>query len=61
MSRLHQTHELSILARYMSVAAVEVASSALPLSAANEQARDDQVKVEASEDGRTDTGGHFRS
>jgi hypothetical protein len=57
MSRLHHTDGLSIVARYMSVAAIGVASSTLRLSAANEQARDDQAKVEASEDGRTDTGG----
>jgi hypothetical protein len=51
MSRLYKSDGLSILARYMSVAAIAVASPALPLkSAANEQARDDQVKVEASED-----------
>jgi hypothetical protein len=57
MSRLHQSDGLSILARYMSVAAIAFATSALPLkSAASEQARDDQVKVEAGEDGRTDTG-----
>jgi hypothetical protein len=57
MSRLHQADRLSILARYTSVAAIAAAASALPFkSAANEQARDDQVKVEASEDGRTDTG-----
>jgi len=57
MSRLHQSDGLSILARYTSVAAIAVAASALPLkSAADEQARDDQAKVEASEDGRTDTG-----
>ena len=50
MSRLHQSDGLSILARYTSVAAIGVATSALPLkSAANEQARDDQVKTEASE------------
>jgi len=55
MSRLHQADGLSIFARYSSVEAI--AASALPLqSAANEQARDYQVKVEASEDGRTDTG-----
>jgi hypothetical protein len=57
MSRLHQADGLSILARYTSVAAIAITSSALQLrSAANEQARDDQVKVEAREDGRTDTG-----
>jgi hypothetical protein len=57
MSRLHQSDGLSILARYTSVAAIAVASSAVSLkSAANEQARDDQVKVEANEDGRSDTG-----
>ena len=57
MSRSQQSDGLSILARYTSVAAIAVASSALALkSAGNEQARDDQVKVEASEDGRTDTG-----
>jgi hypothetical protein len=55
MSRLHQADGLSILARYTSVEAV--AASALPLkSGANEQARDDQVKVKASEDARTETG-----
>ena len=55
MSRLHQSDGLSILARYTSVEAV--AASALPLkSAANEQARDDQVKTEASEDGQTEAG-----
>jgi len=44
-----------ILARYTSVAAIAIASSALPLkSAANEDARDDQVKTEASEDGQTE-------
>jgi hypothetical protein len=54
MSRLHQPDGLSILARYTSAAAIAIASSALPLkSAANEQARDDQVKSEASEDGQT--------
>jgi hypothetical protein len=57
MSRLHQADGLSILARYTSVAAIAITSSALQLrSAANEPARDDQVKVAASEDGRTDTG-----
>jgi hypothetical protein len=55
MTKLHQSDGLSILARYTSVEAV--AASALPLkSAANEQARDDQVRVEANGDGRTDTG-----
>ena len=58
MTKLHQSDGLSILARYTSVEAV--AASALPLkSAADEQARDDQAKVEASEDGRTDTGDRF--
>jgi hypothetical protein len=57
MSRLHQSDGLSILARYTSVVAIAVAASALPWkSATDEQARDDQVKVESSEDGRTDTG-----
>jgi preprotein translocase subunit SecG len=57
MNRLHQSDGLSILARYTSVAAIAFAASALPLkNAANEQARDNQVKVEASEDGRTDAG-----
>jgi len=57
MSRLRQSDGLSILARYASVAANAVASSASPLkSAANEQARDDQVKTEASEDGQTEAG-----
>jgi hypothetical protein len=60
MSRLPQLKGLSILARYTSVAAIAVASSALPLKiAANEQARDDQVKVEATEDGPSDTGDRF--
>ncbi len=58
MSRLYQSDGLSILARYTSVAAIAIASSALPLtkSEANDQARDDQVKVERSEDGRAETG-----
>ena len=57
MSRLHQSDGLSILARYTSVAAIAIASSALQVkSAANEQARDDQVKTEASEDGQTEAG-----
>ena len=57
MSRLHQSDGLSILARYTSVAAIAIASSALPLkSAAYEQARDDQLKTEASEDGQTEAG-----
>jgi hypothetical protein len=39
MSRLHQSDGLSILARYTSVAAIAIASSALQVkSAANEQA-----------------------
>jgi hypothetical protein len=58
MNRLHQSDGLSILARYTSVAAVALSASALPLKpAVNEQARDEQVKVEASEVGRTDAGG----
>ena len=58
MSKLHQSDGLSILARYTSVAAIAIASSTLPLkSAANEQARDDQIKVESSEDGQIETGG----
>jgi hypothetical protein len=57
MSRLHQLDGLSILARYTSVAAIAIASSASPLkSAANEQARDDRVKTEASEDGQAAAG-----
>ena len=57
MSKLNQSDGLSILARYTSVVAVAIASSALPLkSGANDQARDDQVKVESSEDGRAETG-----
>ena len=60
MSRLPQSNGLSILARYTSVAVIAVTSSALPLkSSANEQARDDQVKVEANEDGPSDTGDRF--
>jgi hypothetical protein len=56
MSRLHQSDGLSILARYTSVAAIAIASSAFPLkSAANDQAREDRVKVESSEDGRAET------
>ena len=58
MSKLHQSDGLSILARYTSVVAIAIASSALPLkNGASDQARDDQVKVESSEDGRTETGG----
>ena len=58
MSKLHQSDGLSILARYTSVVAIAIACSALPLkSGASDQARDDQVKVESSEDGRTETGG----
>jgi hypothetical protein len=57
MSRLHQSDGLSILARYTGVVAIAIASSGLPLkSAANEQARDDQVKTEASEDAQTEAG-----
>jgi hypothetical protein len=57
MSRIYQSDGLSILARYTSVAVVAIASSALPLkSGANEQARDDQTKVESSEDGHGETG-----
>ena len=57
MSKLHQSDGLSILARYTSVVAIAIASSALPLkSGASDQARDDQVKVESSEDGQTETG-----
>jgi hypothetical protein len=57
MSRLHQLDGLSILARYTSVAAIAIASSASPLrSAANEQVRDDRVNTEASEDGQTAAG-----
>jgi hypothetical protein len=58
MSKLHQSDGLSILARYTSVVAVAIASSALPLkSGANGEARDDQVKVESNEDSRAETGG----
>jgi len=57
MSKLHQSDGLSILARYTSVVAIAIASSALPLKSGSDQARDDQVKVESSEDGRTETGG----
>jgi hypothetical protein len=59
MSRLHQSDGLSILAGYTSVAAIAIASSALPMnSAANEQARDGQVKTEASPHGQTEAGDH---
>jgi hypothetical protein len=59
MSRLHQSDGLSILAGYTSVAAIAIASSALPMnSAANEQARDSQVKTEASPHGQTEAGDH---
>lgn len=55
MSRLNQSDGLSILARYTSVVAIAIASSSLPLkSAANEQAKDAQVKIESSEDNRAD-------
>jgi len=55
MNRLHQADGLSILARYTSVEAV-AASALVWKRATNEQARDDQVKVEANEHGRTDAG-----
>jgi hypothetical protein len=55
MSRLGQSDGLSILARYTSVVAITIASASLPLkSTGNEQARDDQVKAESSEDGRAE-------
>jgi ribosomal protein L12E/L44/L45/RPP1/RPP2 len=58
MSKLHQSDGLSILARYTSVAAIAIASSALPLkSGANDQVREDQAKVESSEDGQNETDG----
>jgi hypothetical protein len=58
MSKLHQSDGLSILARYTSVVAIAIASSAVPLkSAANDQVRDDQVKVESSEDGQNEIDG----
>jgi hypothetical protein len=58
MSKLHQSDGLSILARYTSVVAIAIASSAVPLkSGANDQVRDDQVKVESSEDGQNEIDG----
>jgi hypothetical protein len=58
MSRFKQSEGLSILARYTSVVAITIASSATPLkSEANEQANDNQIKVESSENGRAETGG----
>ena len=57
MSRFNQSDGLSILARYTSVVAIALASSATPLkSGANEQVKDDQIKAESSEDGRAETG-----
>jgi hypothetical protein len=57
MSKLHQSDGLSILARYTIVAAIAVPSSALLWkSVSNQQARDDQVKVKASEEGWTEAG-----
>jgi hypothetical protein len=54
MSKLYRSDGLSILARYTSDAAISIASSALPLkSTATGQARDNQVRVQSSEDGRT--------
>jgi len=56
MSRSNQFDGLSILARYTGVVAIAIASSSLPLKgAANDQVRDDQGKVESSEDGRSKT------
>jgi hypothetical protein len=58
MSRFNKSDGLSILARYTSVVAITIASSATPLkSGANEQAKDDQIKVESTEDGSAETGG----
>jgi hypothetical protein len=51
MSSSNQFDGLSILARYTSVVAIAIASSSLPLKgAANDQVRDDQARVESSED-----------
>jgi hypothetical protein len=55
MNRSNQFDGLSILARYTSVVAIAIASSSMPLKgAANDQGRDDQAKVESSEDGRAE-------
>jgi hypothetical protein len=55
MSRSNQFDGLSILARYTSVVAITIASSSLQLkSTANDQIRDDQARVESSEDGRSE-------
>ena len=55
MSRSNQFDGLSILARYTSVVAITIASSSLQLkSTANDQIRDDQTRVESSEDGRSE-------
>jgi hypothetical protein len=53
MSKLNQSDGLSIVARYTSVVAIAIASSAVPLKGgANDQVRDDQIKVESCEDGQ---------
>ena len=55
MDRSNQFDGLSILARYTSVVAIAIASSSMPLKgAANDQVRDDQARVESSEDGRSE-------
>jgi hypothetical protein len=51
MSSSNQFDGLSILAGYTSVVAIAIAWSSLPLkSGANDQIRDDQARVESSED-----------
>ncbi|HET9377089.1 MAG TPA: hypothetical protein VFO40_19095 [Chthoniobacterales bacterium] len=61
MSGSNQFDGLSILARYTSVVAIAIASSSLPLKgAANDQVRDDQARVESSENGRSEAPDHVK-
>jgi hypothetical protein len=61
MSSSNQFDGLSILARYTSVVAIAVASSSLPLKgAANDQVRDDQTRVESSEDRGSEAPDHVK-
>jgi hypothetical protein len=59
LQQSNQFDGLSILARYTSVVAIAIASSSMPLKgAANDQIRDDQARVESSEDGTSETADH---
>jgi hypothetical protein len=61
MSSSNQFDGLSILARYTSVVAIAIASSSMPLKGAvNDQVRDDQGRVESSEDGRSEAPDHVK-